>query len=272
MVNKGATTPKVDTTKNGKNAVAGENVITLNNLTAGAREIYIIVKNAGGVESAALKVDIPAFGGGTEQPGEFKITISAPQGGTLTASKTTAGAGDTITVTATPDAGMQLVAGSLTYTLAVAGGETKKIDNFTFTMPAGDVSLTCKWETKSTTVDGITGFSINGVSGSINQTNGTISVVMPYGTDVSKLVPVISGNNITDMTPGSGVMQNFSKPVTYTITLADGTTKTYTVTVYVQSGTAADQMWGKLTDFYNQVPWWKYAEHQQSYGKYPRYW
>ena len=272
VVNKGATTPKVDTTKNGKNAVAGENVLTLNNLTAGAREIYIIVKNAGGVESAALKIDIPAFGGGTEQPGEFKISISAPKGGTLTASKTTAGAGDTITVIATPDAGMQLVAGSLTYTLAVAGGETKKIDNFTFTMPAGDVSLTCKWETKSTTVDGITGFSINGVSGTINQTNGTISVVMPYGTDVSKLVPVISGNNITDMTPGSGVMQDFSKPVTYTVTLTDGTVKTYTATVYVQSGTAADQMWGKLTDFYNQVPWWKYAEHQQSYGKYPRYW
>ena len=271
VVNKGATTPTVDTTKNGKNAVAGENVITLNNLTAGAREIYIIVKNAGGVESAALKVDIPAFGG-TEQPGEFKITISAPKGGTLTASKTTANAGDVITVTATPDTGMQMVSGSLTYTLAVAGGETKVIDNFTFTMPAGDVSLTCKWETKSTTVDGITGFSINGVSGSINQTNGTISVVMPYGTDVSKLVPVISGNNIASIIPGSGVMQDFSKPVTYTVTLADGTTKTYTVTVYVQSGTAADQMWGKLTDFYNQVPWWKYAEHQQSYGKYPRYW
>ena len=272
VVNKGATTPTVDTTKNGKNAVAGENVLTLNNLTAGAREIYIIVKNASGVESAALKIDIPAFGGGTEQPGEFKISISAPKGGTLTASKTTANAGDVITVTATPDAGMQMVAGSLTYTLAVAGGETKVIDNFTFTMPAGDVSLTCKWETKSTTVDGITGFSINGVSGSINQTNGTISVVMPYGTDVSKLVPVISGNNITDMTPGSGVMQDFSKPVTYTVTLTDGTVKTYTATVYVQSGTQADQMWEKLTDFYNQVPWWKYAEHQQSYGRYPRYW
>lgn len=272
VVNKGATTPKVDTTKNGKNAVAGENVITLNNLTAGAREIYIIVKNASGVESAALKIDIPAFGGSTEQPGEFKISISAPKGGTLTASKTTANAGDVITVTATPDTGMQMVSGSLTYTLAVAGGETKVIDNFTFTMPAGDVSLTCKWETKSTTVDGITGFSINGVSGSINQTNGTISVVMPYGTDVSKLVPVISGNNIASITPGSGVMQDFSKPVTYTVTLTDGTVKTYTATVYVQSGTAADQMWGKLTDFYNQVPWWKYAEHQQSYGRYPRYW
>ena len=272
VVNKGATTPTVDTTKNGKNAVAGENVITLNNLTAGAREIYIIVKNASGVESAALKIDIPAFGGSTEQPGEFKISISAPKGGTLTASKTTANAGDVITVTATPDEGMQMVAGSLTYTLATAGGETKKIDNFTFTMPAGDVSLTCKWETKSTTVSGITSFNINGVLGSINHTNGTISVVMPYGTDVSKLVPIISGNNIASITPGSGVMQDFSKPVTYTVTLTDGTVKTYTATVYVQSGTQADQMWEKLTDFYNQVPWWKYAEHQQSYGKYPRYW
>ena len=67
-------------------------------------------------------------------------------------------------------------------------------------------------------------------------------------------------------------MQDFSKPVTYTVTLTDGTVKTYTATVYVQSGTQADQMWEKLTDFYNQVPWWKYAEHQQSYGKYPRYW
>jgi hypothetical protein len=271
VVNKGAATPAVDTTRNGKSATAGENTITLNNLTAGAREIYIVVKNANGVESTALKVDIPAFGG-DEQPGEFRISISAPRGGTLAASKSTASAGDVINVTATPDAGMQMVAGSLTYTLAVAGGETKKIDNFAFTMPAGDVSLTCRWETKTTTADGITSFSINNVLGSINSANGTISVVMPYGTDVTKLVPVISGSGITKITPNSGQVQDFSQPVTYKVTLADGTVKTYTVTVYVQPGTAADQMWDKLTDFYKQVPWWKHAEHQQSHGKYPRYW
>ena len=74
------------------------------------------------------------------------------------------------------------------------------------------------------------------------------------------------------MTPASSEAVDFTKPVIYTVTLTDGTVKTYTATVYVQSGTAADQMWGKLTDFHNQVPWWKYAEHQQSYGKYPRYW
>ena len=48
--------------------------------------------------------------------------------------------------------------------------------------------------------------------------------------------------------------------------------KTYIVTVYVDKGTLADQFWDKLTDFYQQVPWWKYAEQQQSSSKYPKYW
>ena len=46
----------------------------------------------------------------------------------------------------------------------------------------------------------------------------------------------------------------------------------YTVTVYVDKGTLADQFWDKLTDFATQVPWWQYAEKQQSTSKYPKYW
>lgn len=41
---------------------------------------------------------------------------------------------------------------------------------------------------------------------------------------------------------------------------------------YVQEGTAADKMWDKLTDFYDQTPWWEYADHQVSTGRYPKYW
>ena len=55
-------------------------------------------------------------------------------------------------------------------------------------------------------------------------------------------------------------------------TMDDGSTKTYTVTVYVDKGSLADQFWDKLTDFYNQTPWWQYAKHQQSTKKYPKYW
>ena len=63
--------------------------------------------------------------------------------------------------TITPDSGYQMAEGSLTYSLAVAGGETVKITGNRFTMPAGNVTITCKWETATTTAKGITSFSIN---------------------------------------------------------------------------------------------------------------
>ena len=95
------------------------------------------------------------------------------KGGTITPNRTKANAGDEIIVTVTPDSGYQMVADSLTYTLAVAGGETVKITNNRFTMPEGNVSISCQWETAATTSTGITGFSINGVAGAVNNTTNT---------------------------------------------------------------------------------------------------
>ena len=174
--------------------------------------------------------------------------------------------------TITPDSGYQMAEGSLTYSLAVAGGETVKITGNRFTMPAGNVTITCKWETATTTVKGITSFSINGVSGAVNNTTNTITITMPRGTDVTKLTPVIATNGVKSLTPGNGVTVDFTNAVTYTAAMEDGSSKTYTVTVYVDKGTLADQFWDKLTDFANQVPWWQYAEKQQSTSKYPKYW
>ena len=274
VVDHGAAAPTVDTGKNGTAAVQGENTITLSNLTEGARDIYIVVVGAAGGESTALKVEIPAYGSGTDTPdtGAYKISISAPKGGTITTNRTKADAGDEIIVTVTPDNGYQMVSGSLTYTLATKGGETKTITNNRFTMPAGDVSITCKWETATTTAKGITSFSINGVAGAVNNTTNTITITMPRGTDVTKLTPTISTNGVKSLTPGSGETVNFTTSVTYTATMEDGSTKTYTVTVYVEKGTLSDQFWDKLTDFVNQTPWWEYAKHQQSTSNYPKYW
>lgn len=134
-------------------------------------------------------------------------------------------------------------------------------------MPAGDVSITCKWETATTTAKGITSFSINGVVGAVNNTTNTIT--MPRGTDVTKLTPTISTNGVKSLTPGSGETVNFTNSVTYMVTMEDGSAKTYTVTVYVDKGTLVDQFWDKLTDFINQVLWWEYAKHQQSSSSYP---
>ena len=274
VVTHGAAAPTVDTGKNGTAAVQGENTITLSNLGDGARDIYIVVVNASRGESAALKVEIPAYGSGSETPDTGKFTISAmpPKGGTITTNRTKADKGDEIIVTVTPDSGYQMVEGSLTYTLAVDGGQTVKITGSKFTMPASNVTITCKWETATTTAKGITSFSINGVSGAVNNSTNTITITMPRGTDVTKLTPVIATNGVKSLTPGNGETVDFTNAVTYTAAMEDGSSKTYTVTVYVDKGTLADQFWDKLTDFATQVPWWQYAEKQQSTSKYPKYW
>ena len=277
VVTHGAAAPTADeimkSTTHGT-ASAGETTITLSNLTEDARDIYIVVVNASGGESAALKVEIPAYGSGSETPdtGKFTISVNAPKGGTITPNRTKANAGDEIIVTITPDSGYQMVADSLTYTLAVSSGETVKITNNRFTMPEGNVSISCQWETAATTSTGITGFSINGVAGAVNNTTNTITITMPRGTDVTKLTPVIATNGVKSLTPGNGETVNFTNAVTYTAAMEDGSSKTYTVTVYVDKGTLADQFWDKLTDFATQVPWWQYAEKQQSTSKYPKYW
>ena len=274
VVDHGAAVPTVDTSKNGTSAVKGENTITLSNLTEDARDIYIVVVNASRGESAALKVEIPAYGSSSETPdtGKFTITINAPKGGTITTNRTKADKGDEIIVTVKPDSGYQMVEGSLTYSLAVAGGETVKITGNRFTMPAGNVTITCKWETATTTAKGITSFSISGVVGAVNNTTNTITITLPRGTDVTELTPVIATNGVKSLTPGSGETVDFTNAVTYTAAMEDGSSKTYTVTVYVDKGTLADQFWDKLTDFATQVPWWEYAKHQQSTSKYPKYW
>ena len=277
VVTHGAAAPTADeimkSTTHGT-ASAGETTITLSNLTEDARDIYIVVVGAAGGESTALKVEIPAYGSGSETPdtGKFTITINAPKGGKITTNRTKADKGDEIIVTVTPDSGYQMADGSLTYSLAVAGGETVKITGNRFTMPAGNVTITCKWETATVASSGITSFSISGVVGAVNNTTNTITITLPRGTDVTKLTPVIATNGVKSLTPGSGETVDFTNAVTYTAAMEDGNSKTYTVTVYVDKGTLADQFWDKLTDFATQVPWWEYAKHQQSTSKYPKYW
>ena len=276
VVNHSAAAPTVEeilASSNKGTASTGVNNTTLSNLGDGARDIYIVVVDASNNRSVVLKIEIPAYGSiDVPDTGAYTITVKAPKGGTITPNRTKADKGDEIIVTVTPDSGYQMVADSLTYTLAVAGGETVKITNNRFTMPEGNVSISCQWETAATTSTGITSFSISGVVGAVNNTTNTITITLPRGTDVTKLTPVIATNGVKSLTPGNGVTVDFTNAVTYTAAMEDGSSKTYTVTVYVDKGTLADQFWDKLTDFATQVPWWEYAKHQQSTSKYPKYW
>ncbi|WFO16753.1 Ig-like domain-containing protein [Cellulophaga baltica 4] len=72
----------------------------------------------------------------------------------------------------------------------------------------------------------ITSFIVNGVAGTITGT--TIDVVLPEGTDLTALAPVIihTGESIS---PESETNQDFSSPVIYTVTAQDETIQAYTV-------------------------------------------
>ena len=82
----------------------------------------------------------------------------------------------------------------------------------------------------------ITAFSINGANGTINATNHTISLALPAGTAVTALVPTITLSTGASISPTSGVSQDFTSPVTYTVTAQDGvTTQAWVVSVSVAS-------------------------------------
>ncbi len=86
-----------------------------------------------------------------EEPVRYVVTISASDNGTVKASPTTAAAGDTVTLTVTPDAGYKIEF----ITVKDDNGEeitTKANEDgtYTFTMPAGDVTVTATFTLKQT--------------------------------------------------------------------------------------------------------------------------
>ena len=73
-------------------------------------------------------------------------------------------------------------------------------------------------------------------SGVIDQIARAISFLLPAETDVTQLVPTIEVSEGATVEPASGVAQDFSTPVTYTVTAQNGTTAVYTVTVDLEGG------------------------------------
>ena len=100
----------------------------------------------------------------------------------------------------------------------------------------------------------MTGYSLSGVAGTINEATKTIGVVLPSGTAVTGLIATFSttGSSVAV----SGVAQvsgatsnNFTSPVAYVITAADGSTATYTVTVSVAAAGPAPVQLGAAGNY-----------------------
>jgi hypothetical protein len=122
----------------------------------------------------------------------------------------------------------------LTFALSFINGCTSKSDSPSSDSPSSDTPSS---DTPSS-AKAITAFSLNGVAGTINETEKTIAVAMPSLTNVYSLAATFTttGASVTigTTTQKSGVtVNNFIAPVTYTVTAADGSTVTYTVTVTI---------------------------------------
>ena len=107
---------------------------------------------------------------------------------------------------------------------------------FFFSACSGPSSDTPKSSAKS-----ITGFSITipSIEGTIDETARTISLTVPWSTPLTSLMPAIVHTGAS-LSPSSLAAQDFTNPVTYTVTAADSSTQAYTVTVSVASDSDKD--------------------------------
>lgn len=239
-----------------------------------AYKIYVLVKSGEGKLSDVLAIDIPSLGA-------YTIKKNPQSGGTVTVDKSRANAGEIITVTVKPNTGKRV--DFLSYSTEEAGSApveiTDKVDatTYTFEMPAANISIGCTWtDVKEAS---ITGFIVNGVNGVINEATGTISIVLPYGTDLTSLKPTITLSGATAVSPASGTVVNLSSPVTYTVMGEDGTTKSYKVTAVTSEQPKSDKLWedmlkqtGGSTDHTGKNTWWQKAKDMKKNNNYPKYW
>lgn len=103
----------------------------------------------------------------------------------------------------------------------------------------GLVALTaCKKNNKSDLVLNtdvtLTSFTANGVKATVNDTTHVINVVLPFGSDLSKVAPVIKLPEGATITPASGETVDLSVPVTYQV-INGNIYNNYTVKASVQT-------------------------------------
>jgi hypothetical protein len=117
------------------------------------------------------------------------------------------------------------------------------------------------------TAKAMTSFSFvgyTGAAGVIDETAKTIAVTVPFGTDVTGLVATFTSTGVSvkvgsTVQTSAATANNFSSPVSYTVTAADTTAATYIVTVsvslYVDPATGSDANTGTQASPFKTISW-----------------
>ncbi len=144
VVESGAEAPAVDTSGEGFPAAAGTNTIPLTDLPETAQDVYVVVKDQDGNASAPLKITVPAY-----EPYYVRIFTTVSNYGTTTdLGGTITGdgpylAGQTVTLTATPNEGYCAIAWGMNgNAVELPVGTSPEHFTISFKMPAQDIQIT----------------------------------------------------------------------------------------------------------------------------------
>jgi Leucine-rich repeat (LRR) protein len=89
----------------------------------------------------------------------------------------------------------------------------------------------------------------NNIIAEIDEASKTITAQVSSETNISSLTPTITVSDQATITPASGIAQDFSNAVTYTVTAQDGSKQTYTVTIIKEDVSISDRE--ILIEFFN---------------------
>ncbi|GHU80002.1 hypothetical protein FACS1894191_4160 [Clostridia bacterium] len=252
VVESGAGALSIDTSGAGASCGTGASAFTHTLSSNSAKDIYIVVKDAAGNVSAdTFKIAIPAYIPHISVTGITGVPATATAGTPLTLSGTVepSDATNKTIVWSVNNAGTTgtTIAGNILSTTAAGTAKvTATISDGTAvgTDYAQDFDIVVNAAAALSNAKDITAFAINGIGGAISGT--AISVTLPYGTAVTALTPTVTHSAASSYSPTGA--QNFTSPVTYTVTAEDTTTKVYTVTVIVAaSGNTAPTISGPDT-------------------------
>ena len=116
-------------------------------VTAAARGTAVITATAADGSGASASCTVTVSSYLPPANSNYKITVEATQGGTVTADPTAAKAGATVTLTPAPDAGYQVGTVAVTDRFGEAVAVTENADGtYVFTMPNGQVTVTVTFE------------------------------------------------------------------------------------------------------------------------------
>ncbi|MEQ1532420.1 MAG: ice-binding family protein [Sideroxydans sp.] len=191
--------------------------------------VFVVACGSGGGTPASASKDMTAYSlaGVTGTITGSSIAVTMPHGTNVTALIAT------FTTT-----GANLKVGTSTQ----SSGTTT--NNFTapviYTVTAEDgttATYTVSVNVSVSSANAMTTYSLAGISGTINKTAKTIAVTLPFGSSTTQVATFTSTGmsvKVGTVMQVSGITANdFTAPVAYIVTSADGTPVTYTVTVNV---------------------------------------